>query len=198
MTDDFEDDFDGDEPVVVKLKGSDLIAWVSEEDTALLHHEWTLKSAGTVEFPHYYAFRTERHGKIYVEVYLHNEVWERMIEQAVPKDFLIDHRNQDKLDNRRSNLRLATRNDNERNKQKRRTSFGRQPTSRYKGVVKVKGKGGKDKKKPWRAIVTLEKRQISLGYHVTEREAAEAYNRAADYLFAEFACLNVFDDEETE
>jgi len=114
-------------------------------------------------------------------------VWERMMEAKLPWGFLIDHINGDKLDCRRSNLRLATRSDNEANKKKRRGNT----TSKYKGVSKI----ATAKKYPWRATITKEKRQTALGTFATEWEAAEAYNQAALELYGEFAFTNVREDK---
>lgn len=183
---------DEDEGVVVELT-NDLIAWVSTEDRELLKNDWRAKhSSADHHLPTYYAVREESFGKIRTESYLHREVWERMTGHKVPADFIVDHINRDKLDCRRSNLRLATKEDNERNKGKRRTSFGRACTSQYKGVTWTKGK----KTKPWRAIYTLHKKQIALGYFEDEKEAAKAYNVAALEHGGEFAVINEFDEEE--
>jgi hypothetical protein len=200
VSDDYDESLDDggvdeaeEQGVVIPLGKSNMIAWVSEEDREILDFDWKLKTARGGAFPTYYAFRTEKFGRARIEYYLHNVVWERMIGARLPVGFLVDHINQDKLDNRRCNLRLATRNDNERNKGKRRTQAGGTPSSKYKGVNKTRAKA-----KPWRAIITVEKVQTPLGTFVTEREAAEAYNRAAIYLFGDFACPNKFDDDEEE
>ena len=113
-----------------------------------------------------------------------------MSEHPVPRGFLVDHINGDKLDNRRENLRLATRGENEVNKRKRRTHKGRKPTSKYKGVTKIKDR----RKKRWRAIITFQKRIIHLGNFYTEKEAAEAYNEAAKKYYGDFAYLNKIED----
>jgi len=181
-----------DEPVVIELGRTGLIAWVSEEDRELQErYHYKAKSAGTKEIPHYYALRAEKFGQSTIEYYLHNEVWERMMGSKLPRGFLVDHINRDKLDNRRSNLRLATPSDNEANKRKRRTQGDGQPSSKYKGVNKTK-----TKERPWRAIITVERRQIALGKFADEIDAAKAYNKAALHYYGEFAFINEFDGEE--
>ncbi len=176
------------EPIEIPLGKSGLYAWVDQEDREFLKYNWHAKSAGTKKIPHYYAFRTWSMGKARGEYYLHNEVWEKMMGAALPRGFLVDHINGDKLDNRKSNLRLATRSDNEANKQKRRTHAGKATSSRYKGVSKMKNRN-----KCWKATITREKRQMSLGVYYTEEEAAKAYNKAALEHFGEFAVLNKFE-----
>jgi len=114
-------------------------------------------------------------------------VWERMMDTDLPKGFLVDHINNDKLNNCRYNLRLATRSHNEANKKKRRSNT----SSRYKGVTKIKD----GRKKCWRCTITFEDEQRYLGTFYTEVDAAKAYNDAARELYQEFALINTFEDE---
>jgi hypothetical protein len=184
-----EDEHYTGDPIVIQLGESNLITWVSEEDRELVENvAWYAKQAGTKEIPHYYAYRKWKVNNVRGDYFLHNLVWENMMGEPLPKGFLVDHIDGDKLNNMRSNLRLATRSDNEANKKKRRTHGGKAPSSRYKGVSKPKNRN-------WRATISKDKKQIALGSYETEREAAEAYNKAAIELFGEFAVINEFDDE---
>lgn len=88
-----------------------------------------------------------------------------------------DHINGDGLDNRRFNIRPATRLQNSRNKSPYRNSL-----SKFKGV----GPAGKK----WRARIKVEGKSIHLGVFGNETEAAQAYNTAALLHFGEFAYLN--------
>jgi hypothetical protein len=92
----------------------------------------------------------------------------------------IDHRNGNGFDNTRLNLRIATRQQNASNLSRKVTC-----KSKYKGVVYRKDA------KLWRATLTKNWKQISLGYYKTEEEAAVAYNAGALKHFGEFARLNV-------
>ena len=96
----------------------------------------------------------------------------------VPKGFEIDHRNQNKLDNRRSNLRRATSIENKRNR-----SISSKNTTGYKGVCFNK------KNKRYMAYIGKTPR-IYLGSYVTAKTAARAYNKIAKVLHGKFACLN--------
>jgi len=90
----------------------------------------------------------------------------------------VDHINGNGLDNRKENLRLASRAENVRNKH---ISSG---TSSYKGVSLYRRTGR------WRAQIEMAEKNIHLGYFKTEKEAARAYNYKALELFGDFACIN--------
>lgn len=89
----------------------------------------------------------------------------------------LDHRNGDRLDNRKENLRIATASQNQANTRKMRRS---QPmTSRFKGVSLDRGR--------WLASIRVRGRKRNLGRYGTEEEASAAYERAAREAFGEFA-----------
>jgi hypothetical protein len=75
---------------------------------------------------------------------------------------LIDHINRDKLDNRRSNLRLCTQSENNMNSPRRNKSG-------YRGVYFHKVSG------LWRAEARFNGKRTSLGYYKTAAEAGQAY-----------------------
>lgn len=97
-----------------------------------------------------------------------------------PQGVEVDHINRDPLDNRRENLRLATRSQNNTN----RDVCGK---SGYKGVYLI---DYKNKTNPWLACLWRGNKRSYLGVFKTKEEAAAAYNRAAIKEFGEFACLN--------
>lgn len=103
---------------------------------------------------------------------------------GVPSDICVDHKNGDRLDNRRDNLRLATAQQNMCNQRPRGGS------SRFKGVHWNRHAG------KWQASLTIDYRYVYLGLFTNEVEAASAYDRAARELFGEFARLN-FSEEGT-
>jgi len=91
-----------------------------------------------------------------------------------------DHINHDGLDNRRSNLRVATNSQNMMNQFK----LSGTTSSHFKGVVWHK------RDKIWEASIRLNQRGIYLGRFSDEVEAAKAYNMAAIKYFGEYARLN--------
>mgnify|MGYP000844096894 CR=1 FL=1 len=89
----------------------------------------------------------------------------------------IDHINGDSLDNRRSNLRVATEQQNHWNYPK--THLGH---PLFKGVRRHGNR--------WKAYICLDNKYRHIGSFVTDIEAAKAYDKAAIELFGEFAKPN--------
>lgn len=90
-----------------------------------------------------------------------------------------DHENHNTLDNRRSNLRICSCQQNRMN----RTS-NRNTTSRFRGVYWKK----QDKK--WRVSIQVNGKRKHLGYWNMEEVAALRYDIVAIREHGEFACLN--------
>ena len=85
----------------------------------------------------------------------------------------VDHINGDKLDNRRSNLRLVT---HSRNMMNRGATIIN--TSGFKGVSSHNDK--------WRASISADNNQYHLGVFDTAGEAAQAYSEACNQLHGEY------------
>jgi hypothetical protein len=102
----------------------------------------------------------------------------RLIMNA-PDGLLVDHKNGDGLDNRRSNLRLATHSQNQCNKRKKANT-----SSRFSGVYWDKAK------RKWVARTKYQGKSIWLGVFDSEIDAARAYDAAAKKYYGEFARLN--------
>lgn len=101
-----------------------------------------------------------------------------------PAGMQVDHINGNGLDNRKANLRVCCQSENRRNISKYRTSSGRAPSSKYKGVSWDKWA------RKWQAYTTIDGKMMWLGRFATEGEAALAYNEAAAALHGDFARLN--------
>jgi hypothetical protein len=90
----------------------------------------------------------------------------------------VDHASGDRLNNRRSNLRIATHTQNMRNTRLKVTN-----SSGFKGVTTTaEGR--------WRARITVDRVEIRLGNFDTREEAAAAYDAAARLHHGEFASPN--------
>ena len=99
-----------------------------------------------------------------------------------PEGLEIDHINSNGCDNRRQNLRTATRAQNNHNRHR----FPKNKrTSRFKGVC-----FHNKKDPPWRAQMTIDNKTVHIGYYDTEEKAARAYDAAAKKQFGEFAKPN--------
>lgn len=90
----------------------------------------------------------------------------------------VDHINGDTLDNRRSNLRLATAMQNSRNRK-----INSNNSSGLKGVHWHKGH------RKWGAKIGVNWKQIGLGYFDTKEAAYAAYCEAALRYYGQFARL---------
>ena len=97
-----------------------------------------------------------------------------------PPGYEVDHINGNGLDNRRCNLRLATRSQNARNSQGHRDG-----TSSFRGVCRWASRVGSDR--PWQACLG----RRHLGFFATEEDAAKAYDAAALEEYGEFARPNL-------
>ena len=95
------------------------------------------------------------------------------------KGMVVDHINRIGLDNRKENLRIATRSQNQQNRRSRRNT-----SSQYKGVSWTK----RDKR--WQAKIGHKRKVICLGDFTCEHQAALAYNEKATELWGEYALLN--------
>lgn len=131
--------------------------------------------------------RTDRSGKGYAArnapgkgytgwVYLHKVIAERI--GLVGE---IDHRDRNRLNNRRRNLREAVHRQNIANGVLRRNN-----QSGFTGVSWRKDR------QVYRAYITIGNKQKHLGHFSDAKEAARKYNEAALHYFGEFAALNTF------
>lgn len=93
------------------------------------------------------------------------------------QSFEVDHRNGNTLDNRRQNLRVATKSQNQANR-----GIPKNNTSGFKGVHFDGSK--------YRAKVVCNKQVHRLGHFDTAEQAAIAYDQKAIELFGEFAKTN--------
>ena len=98
----------------------------------------------------------------------------RLIMNPEPNE-LVDHINNNALDNRRCNLRIANKSQNGANRDKTKCN-----TSGYKGVTKLKN--GK-----YMSRITVNYKGIYLGCYSTPEEAYKVYKKAEEKHFGEYA-----------
>lgn len=135
----------------------------------LSKHKWSVTFNGN----RVYARRKEPGVKKHI--YLHHAILPKKL------GLTVDHRNSETpfcvLDERRSNLRYATKQEQRLNSRKQPKSFGD-----YKGIQWSKGK--------WQASICINGEKTYLGRFQTQEEAAKAYDAAAVTLHGEFARPN--------
>lgn len=128
-----------------------------------------------------YAVRTEhlgpnpnKKGK-----YLQRGVYMHCLIANSPNGTDTDHKDGDRLNNKRSNLRICTHRENNSNQKLRKNN-----TTGYKGVHWYSARN------KWQASICVNYKPIHLGYFKSVVEAASAYNKAALKYFGEFSKLN--------
>ncbi len=119
-----------------------------------------------------YAKRTDNKEKKSIK--MHNQI-------INPKEgFIIDHRDGNRLNNQRLNLRECTQNKNAKNVTKKKSNA----TSIYKGVT------FSEKMNKWKVGIRNNGKLTHLGYYDDEKIAGRIYNYYAKIYFEEFAYLN--------
>lgn len=96
---------------------------------------------------------------------------------------VVDHEDDNGLNNQKYNLRIASVAENSRNRKKPNL----ETSSIYKGVVLDRNA----KLKKWMAQIGYKSKTIKIGRYITQEEAALAYNKKAIELFGKFASLNI-------
>lgn len=108
----------------------------------------------------------------------YKKIWMHRLITGCPEDKIVDHISRDKLDNRRSNLRICTQAQNQMNSKLRDTN-----SSGYRGVTKDKY--------GWIARIGINGKRVYLGWFMDKEEAAMAYDKAAKKQYGNFAKLNI-------
>lgn len=135
---------------------------ISPADADLLTLKWS--ATGTSKRP--YAFR-------HPNMKLHRIIMERILGRKLVKGEQVDHIDNDQLNNRRNNLRLATNTQNTRNRGAQKNS-----STGYKGVTHHKDR--------YRAQIQVNSKRIHLGLFPTAEEAHAAYCEASIKYHGEF------------
>lgn len=152
----------------IQLTNSTLKAIISFEDVEkCIKWKWMLDSKGRP------ACTTGKHKR------LHQFIFGESPEPGQ----MVDHRNRDKMDCRRRNMRWCTNAENVSNGSKR-CYAGAKTSSRFKGVTWDKHAG------KWLVQIIKNYKKTNLGRFSDETEAARTYNAAALEIHGEFASVN--------
>ncbi|WP_298833805.1 HNH endonuclease [uncultured Planococcus sp.] len=150
------------------------VAIIDAEDYALVSkYKWCFSSS--------IGYAVSRH---YVDGIKKPLLLHRLIMNA-PAHLVTDHINRIPLDNRKQNLRLCTKAENNRNMPVNRKNN----KSGYKGVYFSKARS------KWVANIRKDDKSIYLGIFESKNDAARMYNFWAVDMFGEYANLNIINED---
>lgn len=149
------------------------IAIVDDEDYEWLSR-WKWRAMYVKDMDTFYAVRSSWDGHTRRTILMHREILR--LQKGDRREG--DHRNHETLDNRRGNLRVATRTEQVYNTRMKRTN-----TSGFKGVYRNRN--------GYSAKIRIDGRQVYLGTRRTPAEAHSLYVEAATKHHGEFACIGI-------
>lgn len=130
-------------------------------------------------------YRWNLHSKGYAETFTKNDLEDKAqilmhrLLMGVEDTSFIDHINHDGLDNRKVNLRIVTRSEN---------GMNNSVSSRSKsGVIGVSYESKRNRLSKWRAYISVDKKQIDLGYFENLEDAIVARLTAEKEYYQEFS-----------
>jgi hypothetical protein len=145
-------------------------ALVDDEDFDFLNkRKWCISKRKNTSYAVRYVTKTDgsRH-----PIFMHRAI------MGTPKGFDTDHKDGNGLNNKRGNLRVCTKSENQRNR------ISRVGSSLFKGVS-IKNQTGR-----WVSQIRFNGKKMHLGYFSNQFDAARKYNEFASKLYGEFANLN--------
>lgn len=151
-----------------KLKNGTIILIDKEDLEKVSKYSWDINNSGYVRVS--LNLKTK-----YTGMLLH-----RFIMGLTDPNIKLDHIDCNKLNNQKTNLRIATMQQNARNRTK----------TKKLGYSKFKGVSFNKRKNKWIAAIYINYKRHHLGYFKDEISAAKAYNKAAIQNFGEFARIN--------
>jgi len=156
----------------IQLSKQEVVLVDDEDFDRLNHYKWYL-SVSSPDGSGYACRSCYANGKV-TSIYMHRELLN------VPKGFQTDHKDGNKLNNQKDNLRIATGQENCRNRPRRGNN-----KSGYKGVTQY------EDGRRWEASIWLDGHKHKyIGVFESAMDAALAYDKSAIEFFGEFARLN--------
>lgn len=147
------------------------VVYVDDVDADMAASTWFVNDRG------YAVRRAARPHRLNIR--MHRVIMRRVLGRELERWELVDHINGDRLDNRRSNLRLCNNSQNGFNR-----DVPAHNSTGYKGVSRNTYQTGP---RPFQANITVNRRKVYLGSFATAQDAARAYDAAARQLAGEFA-----------
>lgn len=151
--------------IVKKYKGQNISFQIDIDCPIYADRAWNVAKRGSI----FYLYDSDT-----------NKYYHRLV-MGEPKGLCIDHINRDSTDNRLENLRVVSQKDNSHNMSK--TKFP--TTSKYKGV------SWESYSRKWKAAITINYKQITIGRFNTEEDAAVAYNNYIDLYRPKYGNKNI-------
>jgi hypothetical protein len=150
--------------IIYTNKGDEIL--VDDEDyEELSKFKWHLMRG--------HAYRSiKRPDGVWTQLAMHRQI----MGLSIGHEVFVDHRNLNRQDNQRANLRICTRTQNHYNRPAQSTSKS--------GIKGVRRQAGRNK---WEAKIRIDGRQKVLGYFDTAEDARAAYKKAAIEIHGEFA-----------
>lgn len=163
----------------ILLSNSRKTTQISDSDfISISKFNWRIDNNGYAT--RYYFCKKTKKQKI---IFMHKQIYGH-------KDgFVVDHKDRDKLNNKRSNLRFATKSQNSMNSEKKSHIKGKPCSSKYKGVSFEK------RKNLWISYITISGKAKKVGRFKKEEDAARNYNKFAKIHYGKFAKLNEIPNE---
>lgn len=144
------------------------VTYVSPEDDDLESESWFVNSRGYI---------VNNGSGTYAFQRLHRVVMARILGRPLQRWELVDHRDGDKLNNRRENLRLCNSSEN---------GFNRDLPAHNKTGYKGVSRNSPGARRAYQASIMVNRKKIYLGSYYTAEEAARAYEQAARRLAGQF------------
>ncbi|WP_100503976.1 HNH endonuclease [Mycobacteroides abscessus] len=152
-------------------KGTTIL--LDDVDRDLIQYKWNNMEG--------YAYRQVGSRKGRTTILMHREIAARSLGRALVRGEHIDHINGNRSDNRRRNLRVATRSENMRNRPHTRVNHLALKGVRLRHDLTSR---------PYLSMITLSDQRFYIGYFSSPEEAAWMYDQWAIHLHGEYARLN--------